>query len=98
MMTTEEILKLAEQANVSIRGHYDETGSTPAELLRFADLVANAQRQWVGLTDDEIDSIQQNNNSAYHLGDTSPRRFARAIEAKLKEKNARKALDFAKAA
>lgn len=33
------ILKIAKEANVSIRGHYDETGSTPAELLRFAKLV-----------------------------------------------------------
>jgi hypothetical protein len=33
------IIKLAEKANVSIRGYYDESGSTPAELKRFARLV-----------------------------------------------------------
>ena len=44
-MTRDDIIKLAAEAGVSIRGHYDETGSTPAELQRFADLVAAAERE-----------------------------------------------------
>jgi hypothetical protein len=39
-----------------------------------------AQRQWVGLTDEEISDIAINNPPMVH-------EFARAIEAKLKENN-----------
>ena len=42
-MTRDDIIELAIEAGVSIRGHYDETGSTPAELQRFAELVAAAE-------------------------------------------------------
>jgi len=35
------------------------------------------------LTDEEIDDLQRENNAAYHRGDVTPRRFARAIEAAL---------------
>jgi hypothetical protein len=41
-----------------------------------------AQRQWVGLTDEEITDIWAESSPYYHEDD-----FARAIEAKLKEKN-----------
>lgn len=44
-MTRDDIIKWAREAGVSIRGHYDETGSTPAELQRFAELVAAAERE-----------------------------------------------------
>lgn len=44
-MTRDDIIKLATDAGVSIRGHYDETGSTPAELQRFAELVAATERE-----------------------------------------------------
>ena len=39
-----------------------------------------AQRTWVGLTDEELETIND-------CGDTDSYKFARAIEAKLKEKN-----------
>lgn len=35
----ERIRELAEQANITIRGHYDESGSTPLELEKFAKLI-----------------------------------------------------------
>ena len=35
----ERIRLLAEQAGISVRGHYDETGSTPMELQKFAELI-----------------------------------------------------------
>ena len=35
----ERIRELAEQAGISVRGHYDETGSTPMELQKFAELI-----------------------------------------------------------
>jgi hypothetical protein len=42
------------------------------------------QREWVGLTDEQIEAIAKN----YALGNpTTPLHFARAIEAKLREKN-----------
>ena len=40
------------------------------------------QRTWVGLTDEEIDDLWESTASYYNTHD-----FARAIEAKLKEKN-----------
>jgi hypothetical protein len=50
-MTQDDIIRMAQEAGVSIRGHYDETGSTPQELERFANLVAAAERnkvaQWI---------------------------------------------------
>jgi len=44
-MTRYDIIRMAREANVSIRGYYDETGSTPQELERFATLVAAAERE-----------------------------------------------------
>jgi hypothetical protein len=41
-----------------------------------------AQRTWVGLTDEEITDMWAESSPYYHEDD-----FARAIEAKLKEKN-----------
>ena len=38
-------IDMAREANVSIRGHYDETGSTPQELERFAALVRADERE-----------------------------------------------------
>jgi len=55
------------------------------------------KREWVGLTDDEIRKIEYSDDKVeYELFDEGeygyeiniyPRKFARAIEAKLKEKN-----------
>lgn len=44
-MTRDEIIRMAQEANVSIRGYYDETGATPQELARFARIVAAAERE-----------------------------------------------------
>lgn len=35
----ERIRELAEQANITIRSHYDESGSTLLELEKFAELI-----------------------------------------------------------
>lgn len=43
-MTKDDIIRMARDAGVSIREHYDETGSTPQELERFAAHVAAAER------------------------------------------------------
>jgi hypothetical protein len=49
---------------------------TEEEVRTIIDGVIATEREWVGLTDDEINAAWGNNLS-----------FARAIEAKLKEKN-----------
>lgn len=38
-MDRSKVLELARKAKISIRGHYDETGSTPQELDRFAAFI-----------------------------------------------------------
>jgi hypothetical protein len=47
-------------------------------------LYAAAQREWVGLTDQEIAAVMQGSVEGERM---LPYQFARAIEAKLKEKN-----------
>ena len=46
-MNREDIIRMAQEVRISIRAHYDETGSTPQELERFAALVAAAEREKV---------------------------------------------------
>ncbi len=48
-------------------------------------LAAQPKREWVGLTDEEIDELADQHPA--YLGSVYPHAFARAIEAKLKEKN-----------
>jgi len=63
----------------------ETTQALVAEIKRLIDVVggmALAQRTWVGLTDSEIGTIAYNVNPLDGI-----RPFARAIEAKLKEKN-----------
>ncbi len=43
-MNRNDIIRMAREAEVPIRGHYDEQGLTPQELERFAALVAAAER------------------------------------------------------
>lgn len=58
-MTRDEIIRMAREAGVSIRGHYDETGSTPQELERFAAMVAAAEREACAQVCDEVDKESQ---------------------------------------
>ena len=44
------------------------------------------EREWVGLTDEEIESLAKKHNGIFYDCDIE---FAHAIEAKLKEKNER---------
>lgn len=53
-MTLDKVLEIACKANVSIRDHYDETGSTLPELLRFAQLVAATEREECAKVCDEL--------------------------------------------
>jgi hypothetical protein len=76
-MNREDITRMAREA-----GFVGFDGSN-AMLCKFAALVAAHKREWVGLTDEEIWS----NGSRLSLSERGIREFARAIEAKLKEKN-----------
>ena len=53
------------------------------DCIFASGIVKQSQRTWVGLTDEEIQTIVNKVASEYQTSDT----FARAIEVKLKEKN-----------
>ena len=57
----------------------NELARASAECLQMAEVIT-ASREWVGLTEDEIEQAAQG-------GDTNFWDFCRIIEAKLKEKN-----------
>jgi hypothetical protein len=73
-------------------GHYIDSSDAKYQLLSFAHRVAKAtinthpqpKREWVGLTDDEIELLRDMID--WSVG-WSYIEFARAAEAKLKEKN-----------
>jgi hypothetical protein len=51
----ERIKKLIELAGISVRGYYDETGSTPLELQKFAELIVR----------ECMDQVEQAKNSHF---------------------------------
>jgi hypothetical protein len=54
----ERIKELAKAAGLSIRGHYDESGSTPAEIKKFAELIVKqciTQIALIGISNFEND-------------------------------------------
>jgi len=55
--------------------------------LEMANKALDAQRQWVGLTDEEIDSIYEQHHNQYAECISVNFGYERAIEAKLKELN-----------
>jgi hypothetical protein len=87
-MTQDEIIEMAmEKAEFVSHGKPSEEESelfvcTDKDIVRFAKLVAEKERTWVGLTDEEIDKILRVYEQSYGWI-----RFAKDIEAKLKEKN-----------
>jgi hypothetical protein len=62
---------------------YDDSDGRPILIIRLLDaygMVNKAQREWIGLTDEEIRDL-------YAANDATQLNYAWAIEAKLKEKN-----------
>ena len=55
-----------------------------AKDIKLGDKLYAAPKQWVGLTDEEINSVRYKRDWTAPWTDTT---FARAIEAKLREKN-----------
>jgi hypothetical protein len=54
-----DTIDMAREAGVSIRGHYDETGSTPQELKAFEALVRADEREACAKVCDEVDKESQ---------------------------------------
>jgi len=54
-------------------------------LIRAIEKVIASQRPWVGLTDEDLPALAGDNGKVMELQQV--RRFAKVIEAKLKEKN-----------
>jgi hypothetical protein len=55
----ERIRELAKAAGLSIRGHYDESGSTPAEIKKFAmsiikECLGQVEGQYKPILQDEV--------------------------------------------
>ena len=69
----------AELALIALENTCPNTWTSVKENLRKA--LAQPKREWVGLTDEEI------HNTKGYREDRELYRFAKAIEAKLKEKN-----------
>lgn len=88
-METNKVLALAGKAGMELdlNDNDDAEIITSMQIKLFAALIQqqmeaeNAERQWVGLTDDEVYNALPGYPIDYKL------EFYRAIEAKLKEKN-----------
>ena len=81
MITQPKALRLADALDAEfVQGRIsNSTGRESAVELRRLAL-----KQWVGLTDEEINSVRHKRDWTAPWTDTT---FARAIEAKLREKN-----------
>ena len=62
--------------------HLADTVQEEIKIIQAA--VENSRRKWVGLTDEEINSVRHKRDWTAPWTDAT---FARAIEAKLKERN-----------
>lgn len=96
-----EIIELAKQSDLMADGEmwfsptYGNADVHITDLERFAKLVAaRAKREWVGLTEEEVDeiytSVQEEVTEDWDKGGTTmmfPFTLYKAIERKLKEKN-----------
>jgi len=78
-MNTEEDEFKRIETEAKRRAARDEDDDTQEYVSEFA---LPPQRTWVGLTDEEVTDLWHKTEPYYHEDD-----FARAIEAKLKEKN-----------
>jgi hypothetical protein len=71
-------IKLLEQRIIDLQGH-DDLSHVDRKLSEQEDLKDAVEREWVGLTDDEVEEAF---SFPFHY-----RSFYKAVEAKLKEKN-----------
>jgi hypothetical protein len=59
-MNREQIIRMALEAGLTIRGHYDDEGSTPSELVRFfsAAYAAGAAAEREAISDEYSSRLQ----------------------------------------
>lgn len=89
----ERIKELAEQAGLDMEELRSDGSLTlyafeDFDIERFAELVRADEREWVNLTDMELDQVWDDSPEFYDY--VTPEDYimlARAVEAKLKEKN-----------
>ena len=92
-MTDRELMQQALDALINAKGYIfhnvlDDKANqydTAVEALRAR--LAQPERAWQGLTDEEITACIQMGKSGYLDGFVKPLATSRAVEAKLKEKN-----------
>ena len=85
-MTKDDIIRMAREAGLcDEEGRDDSSVIIENHLKRFAELVATAEREWIGLTEDEVAQAMYRADAII----TGPMqfKFAKEIEAKLKERN-----------
>ncbi len=74
--------------NALVANRPDEAADATKRMVDYVFTTPPAaQRQWVGLTDDEIDAIFEQHHNQYGECESPNFGYERAIEAKLKEKN-----------
>jgi hypothetical protein len=83
-MTQDEIIEMARQAGMDYLQYLSPEAFE--KVVVFSKLVAEHEREWVGLTDEEISKII-NEEIGFNSCWGPEESFAKAIEAKLKEKN-----------
>jgi len=83
-MTDKELLQQALDALISV-WNSDRTTRQVETIRAIKARLAQPEKEWVGLTDEEI--LEEYRQSYGDDGNLTDVYFARAIEAKLKEKN-----------
>jgi len=91
-MTQDEIIEMAMEAEFVSHGKPSEEESelfvcTDKDIYKFAKLVAEKERTWVGLTDEEIELYWDWEDFQTGAGRSTIFEMVRDIEAKLKQKN-----------
>ena len=81
---TKEVLVKPEQEPVAFASHGVVNWIADKQFQHEAILYSELQRTWVGLTDEEIEVLAKKHNGIFYDCDID---FARAVEAKFKEKN-----------
>ena len=69
------IRELAEQANITIRSHYDESGSTLLELEKFAELIVRETIKQMAIQMDKFGDDQSNNPAWYKSEEAVKKHF-----------------------
>jgi len=83
-MTKDDIILMADASGLSFYGMGKDREKFIYYLEAFATLVAAAEREWVGLDEDEIRNLY---GKDLNYRDGNYVRYAKSVEAKLKERN-----------